>query len=594
LSRVSLKSRISLIVLTSSLLTILAVLAVAYQALATDFETIVTERQVQETQEIADQVNQTLELRLSALASLAPHLSDGERLHSIPSIRNSLKRHRQLQTYFPAGLIVFDGKAKAVAENIFVPGRIGTEYSDRDHFQRAIQTREPVISKPVIGRTTGLPLLSFLAPIESRKGELLGLAGGIVNLAQTSILPDLKPRDEALQSDTRFAILDANNLIYVAQGRTKTAIKPLPPPGESPLVDAALSGIATGIIRDRAGEKHLYVATRLSRLGWVFVSSVSYDRVLAPVRASFARFFAISMLVGIALAMIAYWLIRISMKPLDQVTHQIRDMANNTRDESLMLPTAGTPEIRKLTEAFNHLSAERNALNRLKNEFLATVSHELRTPITSINGSLKLLNGGVTGELPPQARQLTELALRNGERLNFLVNDLLDFSKLTSEKTEIQSKPCDLGKLMADAIEDNQSLADQSGVRLSLHMPERLWARADPQRLRQVLDNYISNALKYSPEEGQVTLAAEAISGGRTRITVIDEGEGIPEAFKDKVFQRFSQAETGTTRASKGTGLGLAICHELAARMQGEVGFYNQGGAHFWVELPASESPDNP
>jgi signal transduction histidine kinase len=109
---------------------------------------------------------------------------------------------------------------------------------------------------------------------------------------------------------------------------------------------------------------------------------------------------------------------------------------------------------------------------------------------------------------------------------------------------------------------------------------------ADPARLRQVLDNLISNAIKHSPKGGIVSIEAHSSAPGVVRITVSDQGDGVPEHFLPQLFQRFSQAEAGSNRAKAGTGLGLAICKELARLMSGEMGYHFKDGAHFWLELP--------
>jgi len=121
---------------------------------------------------------------------------------------------------------------------------------------------------------------------------------------------------------------------------------------------------------------------------------------------------------------------------------------------------------------------------------------------------------------------------------------------------------------------------------------EQHWLMADPLRLRQILDNFISNAIKFSPVDGTVRIWSSYAPDNQIRITVADEGAGVPETFSDRLFQRFAQAESGTERSKAGTGLGLAITRELAGLMGGEVGYYYDNGARFWVQLPACK-PDN-
>ena len=217
---------------------------------------------------------------------------------------------------------------------------------------------------------------------------------------------------------------------------------------------------------------------------------------------------------------------------------------------------------------------------------MAVISHELRTPLTSINGALKLLGSGLIGPMPEKAHDLAELALRNGERLQLIINDLLDFSKLSNGKMTLTPIAVELSELLAEAIVANQPMASQYQVQLRMQVLPSLVAYVDPLRLRQVLDNLLSNAIKFSPAESWVTVHAENIASGALRITVSDQGLGINEAFAPHLFDRFVQAEYGTMRASQGTGLGLTICKELVTLMQGDIGFYNSAGANFWLELP--------
>ena len=142
----SLGTRIALITVLTSAVTVLILLGTAYTELLRDFERVLTQKQLIETRSLADEVNRSLETRISALQALAATLIDGEKLISKRRMDNLLGRQTSLSNYFGEGLTVMDANAVAIAENIFVPGRIGTSYADRSHFRRAIATRKPVIS----------------------------------------------------------------------------------------------------------------------------------------------------------------------------------------------------------------------------------------------------------------------------------------------------------------------------------------------------------------------------------------------------------------------------------------------------------------
>jgi len=185
--------------------------------------------------------------------------------------------------------------------------------------------------------------------------------------------------------------------------------------------------------------------------------------------------------------------------------------------------------------------------------------------------------------------------LRNGERLQLLINDMLDFNKLASGQMRLSFQLENLPKLLAETANSNEATARESGITLVLSDTPEIQLNTDGHRLRQILDNFISNAIKFSPQNGLVTIHTEKTDRNRLRITVSDQGAGVPESFKSQIFGRFAQAEVGTTRATSGTGLGLAISQQLARLLNGDVGFYNRDGAHFWVELPLNRlSPIHP
>jgi signal transduction histidine kinase len=227
-------------------------------------------------------------------------------------------------------------------------------------------------------------------------------------------------------------------------------------------------------------------------------------------------------------------------------------------------------------------------MERMKDEFISTVSHELRTPLTSITGALGLLAGGAVGELPATARQMLDIAHKNGQRLTYLINDLLDMEKLAIGKMPFDTQVLELLPLVEQAVQDNRIYAAQFSVRLFLDARiADTQVRVDPLRLQQVLTNFLSNAAKFSPEGGAVEIVVTR-RDGRARVEVRDHGPGIPEEFRPRIFEKFSQADASDARRRGGTGLGLAISKELVERMGGSIGFESEAGqgACFYVELP--------
>ncbi|BBB59553.1 hypothetical protein UNDKW_1280 [Undibacterium sp. KW1] len=237
---------------------------------------------------------------------------------------------------------------------------------------------------------------------------------------------------------------------------------------------------------------------------------------------------------------------------------------------------------------------ERKRTETIKNEFISTVSHELRTPLTSISGALGLISGGVFGSYPEPMKQMIDVANKNCQRLTFLINDLLDMEKLTAGKMVFRLETVAVRDLLQQAVDANQTFGTQRGVslRLASQLPD-VNITVDTQRFMQVLSNLLSNAIKYSPENDVVNIEVEKRTNKlpllpALRISVIDHGMGIPHEFRDRIFQKFAQADSSDTRQNGGTGLGLAITRELVERMGGTISFESMPGqaTRFYIDLP--------
>ncbi|MFZ6647097.1 ATP-binding protein [Undibacterium sp. TJN25] len=234
---------------------------------------------------------------------------------------------------------------------------------------------------------------------------------------------------------------------------------------------------------------------------------------------------------------------------------------------------------------------DRKRVEAMKNEFVSTVSHELRTPLTSINGALKLIVGGVAGEVAPKARELLTVALRNADRLVRLINDILDIEKIESGNMEFDLKSSPLNGLITDAISAGEGFAGQYGVHVNFRdAGEDLSVKVDRDRFAQVLANLLSNAIKFSETGGEVEVLVEN-KGSTVKVTVADYGSGIPADFHDKIFQKFTQVDSSNTKKKGGTGLGLNICKTIIEHMHGTIGFRSTAGlgSQFFFELPLEQ-----
>ena len=225
---------------------------------------------------------------------------------------------------------------------------------------------------------------------------------------------------------------------------------------------------------------------------------------------------------------------------------------------------------------------------QLRDEFISMVSHELRTPLTSIRGALGLINADTLGKLPVKAKAMVQIAYQNSERLVRIINDILDMEKINSGGLEVRLGAVAVAEFLQEALAVN----DAYGVKYQVHFvletaPPSAHVAADPDRLMQVMANLLSNAAKFSAPGSAVRVRATE-RDAFVRIEVEDYGTGIPEAFRDRVFEKFAQADSSSSRRFDGTGLGLSITRKLVEAMHGAISFTTilDQGTTFYFDLP--------
>ena len=284
---------------------------------------------------------------------------------------------------------------------------------------------------------------------------------------------------------------------------------------------------------------------------------------------------------------ISFFITRSITRPVSILKRKTRDIAQGNFEGVLNI--SSPPEIAELAGAFNSMSQKLEDLDRMKSDFFSSMSHELRTPLTSIKEGVGLLLESVGGALTEKQRKLLTILAEESERLIGLVNSLLDLSKMEAGMMIYNFEPTSLAPLVNRAMMEIGPLVEAKKIRLESKIAEELPViKVDSERVLQALRNLIGNAVKFTPDGGQVTVSAQQRDGA-IEVSVADTGPGIPAENLATIFDKFQQAASAGSYGIKGTGLGLAIVKHIITSHGGKVWAESQAGrgSTFIFVLPA-------
>jgi two-component system, OmpR family, phosphate regulon sensor histidine kinase PhoR len=319
----------------------------------------------------------------------------------------------------------------------------------------------------------------------------------------------------------------------------------------------------------------LYLATRVSLpTGAVMPASLAVlrvsmhledvERALGEIR---SRILIAAAIVFVIVLLVSVYLSRWISRPIVQIAASVNKVRQG--DLNTRIAVASPIELREVADAVNELVDKLNAdivqlkkLEQVRSEFLGNVSHELRTPIFSMQGFLETLLDGAIDDTRVNRTFLTK-ALNQSRRLNTLLGDLIEISRIESGEMKMSFRYFSLQPFFEQVVSDARPLADSRGIVLAQECHDDTQVYGDKERLKQVLMNLIENAVKYNTSDGKVTLACARMSHDRMRISVTDTGIGIPPEHLDRVFERFYRVDRERSRDAGGTGLGLAIVKHI-------------------------------
>lgn len=519
-------------------------------------------------------------------------------------LQKLLRLDRQLD-----GCSVFDANGINRATGNLPATGLGNYAGDRDWFQQTISTRQPYLGIPVISRGTGRPALPFTVPIIGPKSDIQGIV--ICGISLTA----LNDAIAKLQTGpaVRTALIDRRSHgIILAHPDRRRVLTPVS--GKNRATTELLRG-ARGALEtsDSSGEIQLAVFTPVPRLPWGVLILQPLDVAFEPIAEAARQSLIFVLLLLVGSALVSGLLARRVTRPL----LRLRDTAGRLADGDLAarLNFTRQDEVGDLGRAFDQMAkalAERSAqlraaneelqsqylqvrdANRLKSEFLANMSHELRTPLNAIIGFAQLMHDGKVGAVGADQREFLNDILTSADHLLQLINDVLDLSRVDAGKMDLNPESVDLKNLIAEVCNILQPLA--AGKRLTVDYSvddavERVVI--DSAKLKQVLYNYLSNAIKFTGNGGRVTVRAQPEGQHHFRVEVEDTGIGIMPDEIDKLFVAFQQLDSGAAKKHQGTGLGLALSKKIVEAQGGSVGVRStrNRGSVFYAVLPSNAAP---
>ncbi len=512
----------------------------------------------------------------SGPATLAIYIDDTERLAAEEAVRRSEAMLSHLVATSPDLITLTD---MATGRFVMV----------NDAFQRVIGYS----AQDAVGRTSLELGVWQSAEARERFMHIMQTQGAVSNLAVTFIAANGKPV-ALLVSAARFVMDSRDYVVINARDVTQSERARLE---REAILDNASVGIAV------TRERHFVLANRHfeTLFGWapgdivgqsgevVWLDAADYTAVADEVVPVLLRGDSVVLERPARRRDGSVFLARVQGRAIDPA---------HPNDSGTVWIVEDITERHQFEQTLARARDDAEAANRAKSAFLANTSHELRTPL---NGMIGLARLAREPDLPEARRvkYLDQIA-DSAQALGGIITDILDLSKIEAGKLDLETTDFDLGELMRSLHQAYATLAAEHGLTLELELADnaRGTVSGDPLRVRQIVTNYLSNALKFTAR-GAVKLRAQRLDGAdggpsaRLLFEVEDSGSGIEPQVLARLFKPFTQADESTTRRFGGTGLGLSICHELASLMGGEVGVHSQPGVGslFWAELPLPAAP---
>lgn len=570
--------------------------------LQNQLEAILSEQQLSAVRQVAAELDSKLKDRILSLTSAATHL---------PTDMNPVVLERYLerlavpQGYFSGGMAVIPLDGRTLSDFPVAPGRRGTYFGDRDYFRAVVATGKPFVDKPIMGRALKRPVLTISVPAFDDAGRVRAVVTGITDLTAPSFLGVIS--DPALTGSGEFFAISLRDRIIVAATDSSRVLTDAPARGSNPIYDRMVDGFeGSGVGVNGQGQHKLYSGTRATVVDWLIVAALPAEVAFRPAILMRQYVFAVAVALTVLAIAVVLWLVRRTMAPLVDTARAMQWMTRG-QAEFTELPVDRDDEVGRMLTSFNLLVGERRRYEcRLKDEeevlrqtvvelersnaelerLAYVASHDLQEPVRTVVSFSQMLSRELGPAMSPTSRECLDYIVGGARRMHDLVNDLLEYSRVT--RGERPSEPVDCNAAFAAATSNLAALIRETGATVrATPLPTVI---GDGTQIVTLFQNLFANAIKFArPGVAATVEVTAACQGGEWMISVADNGIGILRDYWDDIFVIFRRLHPA--EVYPGTGLGLALCKRIVERQGGRIWLESEvdKGSTFFFTLPKAE-----